>query len=78
MENNFGQVVLVSDNYTYEKQIKEIFKAAIDIAAEVTRDKNPQQSIMLDGIGLVLADDIKEAARKVISILEKATKMNRF
>lgn len=76
MENNFGQVVLVSDNNTYEKQIKEIFKAAIDIAAEVTRDKNPQQSIMFDGIGLVLADDIKEAVRKVISILEKTTKMN--
>lgn len=34
MENKFGQVVLVSDNYTYEKQIKEIFKDAIDIAAE--------------------------------------------
>nr|WP_300807532.1 hypothetical protein [uncultured Acetatifactor sp.] len=45
---------------------------------KVTKDKNPQQAIMLDEIGLVLADDIKEAARKVISILEKATKMNGF
>ena len=26
MENKFGQVVLVSDNYTYEKQIKEILE----------------------------------------------------
>lgn len=33
---------------------------------------------MLDGIGLILTDGIKEVARKGISILEKATKMNGF
>lgn len=42
-----------------------------NIAAEMTKDKNPLVSIMLDEIGLVLADDIIEAVRKVISILEK-------
>ena len=78
MEVNFGQTVSVSDNYTYEKYIKEIFKTAIDVAAEITRNKNPQLSIMLDEVGLVLADDIIEAVRKVISILEKATEMNRL
>lgn len=76
MEVNFGQTVLVSDNYTYENYIKEIFKTAIDIAAEATKDKNPQLSIMFDGMGLVLTDDVVEAVRKVISILEKATKMS--
>ena len=78
MEVSFGQTVLVSDNYTYEKHIKEIFKTAIDIAAEITKDKSPQQSIMFDEIGFILADDIKEAVRKVISILEKVTNINRF
>lgn len=72
MESSSGQVVLASDSNLYEKIIKEIFKTAIDIAAEVTKDRNPQVSIMLDGIGLVLADDIIEAVRKVISILDKS------
>lgn len=62
---------MASDSNSYEKIIKEIFKTAIDIAAEVTKDKNPLVSIMLDEIGLVLADDIIEAVRKVISILDK-------
>lgn len=71
LESSSGQAVLVSDSNLYEKIIKEIFKTAIDIAAEVTKDRNPQVSIMLDGIGIVLADDIIEAAKKVISILDK-------
>lgn len=75
MEINLGQVVLVSNNDTYEKNIKEIFKTAIDIAAEVTKDKSPQISIVFDGLGLVLADNVREAVRKVISILDKARRM---
>lgn len=51
------------------------FKIAIDIAAEVTKDRNPQVSIVFDGLGLVLADDVKEAVRKVISILNKVRRM---
>lgn len=75
MEINLGQVVLVSNNDTYEKNIEEIFKTAIDIAAEVTKDKSPQISIVFDGLGLVLADNVREAVRKVISILDKARRM---
>ncbi len=71
LESSSGQAVLASDSNSYEKIIKEIFKTAIDIAAKVTKDKNPLVSIMLDEIGLVLADDIIEAVRKVISILDK-------
>lgn len=71
LESSSGQAVLASDSNSYEKIIKEIFKKAIDIAAEVTKDKNPLVSIMLDEIGLVLADDIIEAVRKVVSILDK-------
>ena len=71
LESSSGQAVLASDSISYEKIIKEIFKTAIDIATEVTKDKNPLVSIMFDEIGLVLADDIIEAVRKVISILDK-------
>lgn len=71
MESSLRQVVLVSDSNSYEKYIKEIFKTAIDIAAQVTKDRNPQVSIILDEIGLVLVDDIIEAVRKVISTLDK-------
>lgn len=78
MEADYGKVVYISDAYTYENHIKDIFKKAIDIAAEVTKDGNPQLSIMFDEMGLVLADDVKEAVKKVFSILEKAIKMNGF
>lgn len=73
MEVDYGQVAYISDVYTYEKHIKDIFKKAIDIAAETTKDRNPQLSIMFDGIGLILADDVKEAIKKVFSILDKAS-----
>lgn len=73
MEVDYGKVVYISDAYTYENHIKDIFKKAIDIAAEATKDKNPQLSIMFDGIGLILADDVKEAIKKVFSILDKAS-----
>lgn len=71
IELGSGQVEFASDSNSYEKIIKEIFKTAIDIAAEVTKNRNPLFSIMLDEIGLVLADDITEAVKKVISILDK-------
>lgn len=71
LESSSGQAVLASDSNSYEKIIKEIFKTAIDIVAEATKDKNPLVSIVIDEIGLVLADDIFEAVRKVISILDK-------
>ena len=73
MEVDDRQVVYISDVYTYEKYIKDIFKKAIDISAEVTKDRNPQLSIMFDGIGLVLADDVNEAVKKVFSILDKVS-----
>ncbi len=73
MEVDYGQVVYISDAYTYEKHIKDIFKKAIDIAAEVTKDRNPQLSIMFDGIGFILADDVNKAIKKVFSILDKAS-----
>lgn len=75
MEVDNGQVVYISDAYTYEKHIKDIFKRAIDIAAEVTKDRNPQLSIMFDGIGFVLADDVNEAVKKVFSILDKVNNL---
>ncbi len=73
MEVAYGQVVYVSDVYTYEKHIKDIFKKAIDIAAEVTKVRNPQLSIVFDEIGLVLVDDVNEAVKKVFSILDKVS-----
>lgn len=75
IEADYGKVVYIPDIYTYEKHIKEIFKKAIDIAAEVTKDKIPQLSIMFDGIGFVLVDDVKEAVKKVFSVLDKTSKI---
>lgn len=71
MEVEYRQAAYISYTYTYEKHIKDIFKKAIDIAAEVTKDRNTQLSIMFDEIGLVLADEVNEAVKKVFSILDK-------
>lgn len=70
---------------TYEGQresdrqkIRELFKQMLDVAAKETEDKNPEMSIMFEGIGLVLADDYVEAVNKIFSMLKTATKHDSY
>lgn len=63
---------LSSNNY--EDDVKKILKATLDVAARATKIKNPELSIMFDGIGLILADELVEAVDKVISMLDTAMK----
>lgn len=63
---------LSSNNY--EDDVKKILKTALDVAAHATKIKNPELSIMFDGIGLILADELVEAVDKVISMLDTAMK----
>ena len=57
-----------------KEKIRELFKQMLDIAAKATEDKDPQMSIMFDGIGLVLASDYIEAVSKIFSMLKTAAK----
>ena len=56
------------------QKIRELFKQMLDIAAKATEEKNPEMSIMFDGIGLVLASDYVEAVSKIFSMLKTAIK----
>lgn len=56
------------------QKIRELFKQMLDIAAKATEEKNPEMSIMFDGIGLVLASDYVEAVNKIFSMLKTAIK----
>lgn len=58
------------------QKIRELFKQYLDMAAKATEDKNPEISIMFDGIGLVLASDYLEVVSKIFSIFKTLGKIN--
>lgn len=60
------------------QKIRELFKQMLDIAAKATEKKNPEMSIMFDGIGLVLASDYVEAVSKIFSMLKTAMKGDNY
>ncbi len=57
------------------KRIRELFKHFLDIAAKSTENKEPELSILFDGIGFVLASDYLEAVGKVLSMFKTREKM---
>ena len=57
------------------QRIRELFKQYLDMAAKDTEDKNPELSIMFDGIGLVLASDYLEAVGKIFSMFKTLEKI---
>lgn len=58
------------------EKIRELFKQMLDAAVEEYEDKNPRISIILDGVGLVLASDYVEAVSKIFSMFKTAIKNN--
>jgi len=60
------------------QKIREVFKQMLDIAARTTEEKNPEISIMLDGIGLVLTSDYIEAVSKIFSMLKTIIKNDKY
>ena len=57
------------------QKIRELFKRFLDAAAKATEDKNPEISIMFEGIGLVLASDYLEAVSKIFSMFKTLGKV---
>lgn len=58
------------------QRIRDVFKQYLDIAAKTTEDKNPQVSIIFDGIGLILASDYLEAVSKIFSMFKTIRQIN--
>lgn len=74
--NDLKQGIQDSFADEYENKVKEMLKSAIDMAAEATKENNPQLSILFEGIGLIYVDNLVEALDKVISMLNTAMKAN--
>ena len=60
------------------QKIKELFKQMLDVAAKKTEDKNPEMSIMFEGIGFVLADDYVEVVNKIFFMLKTVIKSDSY
>ncbi len=52
------------------QRIRELVKQYLDMAAKATEDKDPELSIVFDGIGLILASDYLEAIGKIFSMFK--------
>lgn len=73
--NETGYLSIEAQRDSDRKRIRELFKHFLDIAAKATEDKEPELSIVFDGIGLVLASDYLEAVGKIFSMFKTMGKM---
>ena len=81
--NYYDCYILGNENYalTNEAQkdsdrqfIIKQFKDFLEVVANATENKNPELSIIFDGIGLILAADFLEVISKVFSIMKTIKK----
>lgn len=73
--NETGYLSIKAQQDSDRKRIRELFKHFLDIAAKATEDKDPELSIVFNGIGLVLASDYLEAVGKIFSMFKTRVKM---
>lgn len=73
--NETGYLSVDAQQNSDRKRIRELFKYFFDIAAKATEDKEPEISILFDGIGFVLASDYLEAVGKIFSMFKTREKM---
>ena len=75
MENNFvnyWQAQTCNQSIAQQQQLRSIFKAAVTISAMALKNTSPAASIALDGIGILMADNVFEATHSALSLLETA------
>ena len=73
MENNFvnyWQAQTYNQSIAQQQQLRSIFKAAVTISAMALKNTAPAASIALDGIGILMADNVFEATHSALSLLE--------
>ena len=74
-DNRVPYLTIKGQKESDRQKIRELFKQYLDEVAKVTKDQNPEISIMFDGIGLVLASDYLEAVGKIFSMFETLEKI---
>lgn len=52
-----------------------VFHSAVDCTAQLTKEKAPNPSIIFDGLGLLTAGNLIEAAKSALSIIDTAKKL---
>lgn len=76
LSDNMAHYLTIEAQKESDRQkIRELFKQYLDEVAKATKDKNPEISIMFDGIGLVLASDYLEAVGKIFSMFNTLEKI---
>lgn len=73
--NNVRVLTNAAQRESDRQKIRELFKQYLDMAARATEEKNPELSIMFDGIGLVLASDYLDAVGKIFSMFKTLEKI---
>ena len=73
--NNVRVLTNAAQRESDRQKIRELFKQYLDVAARATEEKNPELSIMFDGIGLVLATDYLDAVGKIFSMFKTLEKI---
>ena len=57
------------------EELRRVFHSAVDCTAQSTKEKAPVPSIIFDGLGLLTAGNLFEAAKSVLSIIDTAEKL---
>ena len=58
-----------------QEELPRVFHSAVDRAAQFTKEKAPVPSIIFDGLGLLTAANLFEAAKSALSIIDTAKKL---
>ena len=58
-----------------QEELCRVFRSAVDRTAQLTKENAPIPSIIFDGLGLLTAGNLFEAAKSAISIIDTAERL---
>lgn len=58
-----------------QEELHRVFHSAVDCTAQLTKENAPVPSIIFDGLGLLTAGNLFEAAKSALSIIDTAKKL---
>ena len=58
-----------------QEELRCMFHSAVDCTAQLTKEKAPVPSIIFDGLGLLTAGNLFEAAKSALSIIDTAERL---
>ena len=58
-----------------QEELRRVFHSAVDCTAQLTKENAPVPSIIFDGLGLLTAENLFEAAKSALSIIDTAKKL---